>query len=113
MSSYTDTEMHKHPGQEARDEFDTSLLCLTRPGMHCGAHAYLARSSQSERWLDLRVPDPTYPLRPFLCGGGMAEKKGMKPKLVTLALRGVSTLEFRKENSRSPSEEKMKRTIWN
>lgn len=78
-----------------------------------GARAYLARSSQSERWLDFRVPDPTYPLRPFLCGGGMAEKKGTKPKLVTLALRGVSTLEFRNENSRSPSEEKIERAIWN
>lgn len=59
------------------------------------------------------MPDPTYPRRPFLYVGEVAKKKGTEPKLVTLALRGVSILEFRNENSRPPSEEETEWAIWN
>lgn len=90
MSSYIYIEMHKHLGQEARNEFSTSLLCIASPGRGCCGGAPVWQGAASPR--DGRTfvcPDPTYPLKTFLYVEHMAEKKEVRSKLVTFALKRV------------------------
>lgn len=90
MSSYIYIEMHKHLGQEARNEFSTSLLCIASPGRGCCGGVPVWQGAASLR--DGRTfvcPDPTYPLKTFLYVEHMAEKKEVRSKLVTFALKRV------------------------